>query len=31
VAEFVELCLIDDDGRETRIKLPEVDGFVHHG
>ncbi|TWP47260.1 glycogen debranching protein GlgX [Lentzea tibetensis] len=31
VAEYVELCLFDDDGGETRIRLPEVDGFVHHG
>ncbi len=31
VAERVELCLIDDDGTETRIDLPEVDGFVWHG
>jgi len=35
VAERVELCLFDDDGdgglRETRITLPEVDGFVWHG
>jgi isoamylase len=31
VAEYVELCLIDDDGHETRVRLPEVDGFVHHG
>ncbi|MET0133061.1 MAG: alpha-amylase family glycosyl hydrolase, partial [Kibdelosporangium sp.] len=31
VAEYVELCLIDDDGTESRIRLPEVDGFVHHG
>jgi glycogen operon protein len=35
VAERVELCLFDDDGdgglRETRIALPEVDGFVWHG
>ena len=30
VAERVELCLIDDDGAETRIELPETDGFVHH-
>jgi isoamylase len=30
-AEFVELCLFDDDGTETRIRLEEVDGFVHHG
>ena len=31
VAEKVELCLIDARGRETRIVLPEVDGFVWHG
>ena len=31
VAERVELCLIDDDGAETRLDLPEVDGFVWHG
>ncbi|MEU5695626.1 glycogen debranching protein GlgX [Actinosynnema sp. NPDC020468] len=31
VAEFVELCLFDDDGTEKRVRLPEVDGFVHHG
>ena len=30
VAEFVELCLFDSDGRETRIRLTETDGFVHH-
>jgi isoamylase len=30
VAERVELCLIDDEGVETRLDLPEVDGFVHH-
>ncbi|MDV3123737.1 glycogen debranching protein GlgX [Mycobacterium sp. 21AC1] len=34
-AERVELCLFDDDGdgnlRETRVSLPEVDGFVWHG
>ncbi len=29
VADFVELCLFDH-GEETRIKLTEVDGFVHH-
>jgi glycogen operon protein len=27
----VELCLFDEDGTETRVRLPEVDGFVHHG
>ena len=31
VAERVELCLFDDDGTESRIALPEVDGFVWHG
>ncbi len=30
IAERVELCLFDDDGTETRIPLPEVDGFVWH-
>ena len=30
VAEFVELCLFDSDGKETRIRLNETDGFVHH-
>jgi isoamylase len=30
VADRVELCLVDDDGVETRVDLPEVDGFVHH-
>ncbi|WP_327233643.1 glycogen debranching protein GlgX [Streptomyces sp. NBC_01317] len=31
VAENVELCLVDDDGAEHRIALPEVDGSVWHG
>ncbi len=31
VAEAVELCLFDEAGRETRVRLPEVDGFVWHG
>ncbi len=31
VAEQVEVCLFDDDGAETRVTLPEVDGFVWHG
>ena len=31
VAQKVELCLFDDSGRETKIDLPEVDGFVWHG
>ncbi|HLY33265.1 MAG TPA: glycogen debranching protein GlgX [Jatrophihabitantaceae bacterium] len=30
VAERVELCLFDADGSETRLDLPEVDGFVWH-
>jgi isoamylase len=30
VAERVELCLFDADGTETRVELPEVDGFVWH-
>ena len=30
VAERVELCLFDSNARETRIDLPEVDGFVWH-
>jgi isoamylase len=30
IAEQVELCLIDDDGNETRIALDEVDGYVWH-
>ena len=29
-ADHVELCLFDADDNETRIKLPEVDGFVWH-
>ncbi|WP_156685522.1 glycogen debranching protein GlgX [Mycobacterium sp. Marseille-P9652] len=30
VAERVELCLFDADGTESRVILPEVDGFVWH-
>jgi glycogen operon protein len=30
VAERVELCLFDADGTETRVDLPEMDGFVWH-
>ena len=30
VAEQVELCLFDAEGTETRITLPEMDGFVWH-
>jgi isoamylase len=31
VAERVELCLFDDAGKESRVDLREVDGFVWHG
>ena len=31
VADRVELCLIADDGAETRVELTEVDGYVWHG
>ncbi len=30
-AEKVELCLFEADGAESRVTLPEVDGFVWHG
>jgi isoamylase len=30
-AEKVELCLFDANGVESRVTLPEVDGFVWHG
>ncbi|PZS29457.1 MAG: glycogen debranching enzyme GlgX [Pseudonocardiales bacterium] len=30
VAERVELCLFDAAGAQTRVVLPEVDGFVWH-
>ncbi|HJQ42349.1 MAG TPA: glycogen debranching protein GlgX [Jatrophihabitantaceae bacterium] len=30
IAERVELCLFDAEGVETRVDLPEVDGFVWH-
>ena len=30
-AEAVELCLFDDENRETRFFLPEIDNFVWHG
>ena len=30
VAEKVELCLFGAHGAETRVELPEVDGFVWH-
>ena len=31
VADQVVLCLVDPSGYEKRIRLPEIDGFVHHG
>ena len=31
VAERVDLCLFDDDGTETCVRLPEVTAFAHHG
>jgi glycogen operon protein len=31
IAESVEVCLFGSGGEETRVKLPEVDGFVWHG
>ncbi|MCL1899046.1 MAG: glycogen debranching protein GlgX [Promicromonosporaceae bacterium] len=31
VAERVELCLLADDGKETRLDLREVDAYVWHG
>jgi isoamylase len=31
LAEHVELCLFDDDGTESRLPLPEVTAFIHHG
>ncbi|WP_433336399.1 glycogen debranching protein GlgX [Spirillospora sp. CA-294931] len=31
VAHRVELCLFDDEGVESSVDLPEVDGFVWHG
>ncbi len=31
VADAVEFCLFADDGTETRVELPESDGFVWHG
>ncbi|HEX7035360.1 MAG TPA: glycogen debranching protein GlgX [Pseudomonadales bacterium] len=30
VAEAVELCLFDDDGRERRLELKEVDAYCWH-
>lgn len=30
-ATRIDLCLFDDDGVETRVALPEITAFVHHG
>jgi pullulanase/glycogen debranching enzyme len=30
IAELVALCLFAADGAETRVTLPEVDGFIWH-
>ncbi|HET6653176.1 MAG TPA: glycogen debranching protein GlgX, partial [Nocardioides sp.] len=30
VADKVELCLIDEQGGETRVEMQETDAFVHH-
>lgn len=30
IAEQVELCLFDERGAETRIPMPEMDGYVWH-
>jgi glycogen operon protein len=30
IADRVELCLFDANGKEERLELPEVDGFVWH-
>ncbi|MGZ4516345.1 MAG: glycogen debranching protein GlgX [Mycobacteriaceae bacterium] len=30
IADTVELCLISEDGSETRVPLEEVDGYVWH-
>jgi glycogen operon protein len=31
IAEQVDLCLFDENGAESRVPLPETDGFVWHG
>ena len=31
VADGVELCLFEADGTETKVPLPEADGYVWHG
>jgi isoamylase len=31
IADGVELCLFEADGTETKVPLPETDGYVWHG
>ena len=31
IADRIELCLFDDDGKETHLDLPERNGLVWHG
>ncbi|HEU5156316.1 MAG TPA: glycogen debranching protein GlgX [Streptosporangiaceae bacterium] len=31
IADGVEVCLFDADGAETKVALPETDGYVWHG
>ena len=31
IADHIDLCLFDDDGNETRVTLPEVTAYAHHG
>src|SRR4051812_46699780 len=31
IADAVEVCLFDADGAETKVPLPETDGYVWHG
>jgi isoamylase len=31
IAERIDLCLFDDDGKETRIALPEIAAYRWHG
>ena len=31
VADAVELCLIDDEGHESRVELTDTTAFAHHG
>ena len=30
-ADYIEFCVFDDDGGETRTVLGESTGFIHHG